>query len=200
MPLTTQRIAEAALAVLRRDGLSLLSLRAVATELGVHHNAVRWHVSTKTGLLELVSDRIVADCLDEPLPPATDERLFELWSRLRAALLRYRDGARLVTGVTTTGPHTLALSEVSVSALLEQGRDPQEAVWLHWALFYFVLGLTAEEQSFDETLVSSLAETVTTEAHPTLSRPDIMTHMVRGDFDQRFAFGVRRLLTTDRNR
>ncbi|MEU5256027.1 TetR/AcrR family transcriptional regulator C-terminal domain-containing protein [Streptomyces longwoodensis] len=198
MPLTTQRIAEAALAVLQRDGLSLLSLRAVAAQLGVQHNAVRYHVSTKTGLLELVSDRLLADCLDEPLPTATDDRLLELWSRLRTALLRHRDGARLVTGVSTTGPHTLAFSELSVAALLDQGREPQEAVWLHWALFYFVLGLTAEEQALDGDLASRLTGSVTPEAHPTLARHDIMAHLVRDDFDQRFAFGIRRLLAAER--
>ncbi|MEU5667195.1 hypothetical protein [Streptomyces longwoodensis] len=59
-------------------------------------------------------------------------------------------------------------------------------------------GLTAEEQALDGDLASRLTGTVTPEAHPTLARHDIMAHLVRDDFDQRFAFGIRRLLAAER--
>ena len=67
-PLTRDAIVEAALAVLDRDGLSGLSMRRLAQELGAGAASLYWHVGNKEELLSLMLDRIVG----ESRPPAPD--------------------------------------------------------------------------------------------------------------------------------
>ncbi|MBY8883604.1 TetR/AcrR family transcriptional regulator C-terminal domain-containing protein [Streptomyces sp. PTM05] len=194
MAVTTEAIADAASAVLQDDGLDALTLRAVADRLGVRHNSVRWHVGNKQGLLELLSERIVAPAADADLPAEPHERLTLLWERLRGALLAHRDGARLLSGLTNTGPHALTFADASVGALKELGRDPRTAVWLHWSVFYFVLGLTIEQQTDEQVQAETVRAAVATGPYPNLSDPETSAHLTADDFDQRFAFGLRALL------
>jgi TetR/AcrR family tetracycline transcriptional repressor len=45
--------------VLRRDGLDALSMRKVATELGVRAASLHWHVQDKEELLDLLADSLL---------------------------------------------------------------------------------------------------------------------------------------------
>ncbi|MEU8951184.1 TetR/AcrR family transcriptional regulator [Streptomyces sp. NPDC048489] len=192
MPIRESDVTEAALAVLQRDGYEALSLRSVADRLGVRHNTVRWHVSTKAGLLELMSDRVLAGCAAPPLPAPPMKRVRELFERLRTALLAHRDGARLITGVFTTGPETLAFAEAVIGSLIEADRTPQEATWLYWSGFYFVLGLTAEQQADQQDRSAALRQALAKGTYPTLEA--VAPHLSTGDFDRRFDFGLTALL------
>ncbi|MBL1098398.1 TetR/AcrR family transcriptional regulator C-terminal domain-containing protein [Streptomyces coffeae] len=194
MAVTRETIADAALAVLHDDGLEALTLRAVADRLGVQHNSVRWHVGNKQGLLELLAERIIGSSADGHVATEPYERLTVLWGRLRQALLAHRDGARLISGLVTTGPHTLAFADASIGALKELGRDPQKAVWLHWSVFYFVLGLTIEQQAHEPVQVDSLRAALASGPYPSLSAAETSTHLMAADFDERFTFGLRSLL------
>ncbi|MFI2185397.1 TetR/AcrR family transcriptional regulator C-terminal domain-containing protein [Streptomyces sioyaensis] len=194
MVVTKEAIADAALAVLHDDGLEALSLRAVADRLGVRHNSVRWHIGSKQGLLELLAERIIGSGAEGRLPAEPHERLTVLWGRLRQALLAHRDGARLVSGLVNTGPQTLAFADASIGALKELGRDPQKAVWLHWSLFYFVLGLTLEQQAHEPVQADTLRTAVAEGPYPSLADAETSAHLMAADFDQRFAFGLRSLL------
>ena len=60
-PLTRDAIVEAAMALLDRDGLSGLSMRRLAQELGAGAASLYWHVRTKEELLSLMLDRIVGE-------------------------------------------------------------------------------------------------------------------------------------------
>ena len=90
------RLVVVTLGLLDRRGLPDLSMRAVASELGVQPSALYWHVRSKQELLGLVADRIVdgageAACLDEQV------------MALRDALLAHRDGAELVASSIALG-------------------------------------------------------------------------------------------------
>ena len=60
-PLTRDAIVEAALTLLDRDGLSGLSMRKLAQELGAGAASLYWHVGNKEELLSLLLDRIVGE-------------------------------------------------------------------------------------------------------------------------------------------
>ncbi|MGV9708584.1 TetR/AcrR family transcriptional regulator C-terminal domain-containing protein [Streptomyces sp. NPDC003483] len=192
MAIRESDVTEAALTVLQRDGFEALSLRSVADELGVRHNTVRWHVSTRAGLLELMSDRVLGGCTAPPLPEPPMARVRALFERLRGALLARRDGARLIAGVFTTGPETLAFAEAVIGSLIEADRTPQEATWLYWSAFYFVLGLTSEQQADQQDRSAALQKGLSQGPYPTLAL--VAPHLSSGDFDQRFDYGLTALL------
>jgi TetR/AcrR family transcriptional regulator, tetracycline repressor protein len=54
-------VVEAALAILRRDGLDAVSMRRVATDLGVAPNALYSHVPDKSALIDAMMDAVLVD-------------------------------------------------------------------------------------------------------------------------------------------
>ncbi|MFJ8827008.1 TetR/AcrR family transcriptional regulator C-terminal domain-containing protein [Streptomyces sp. NPDC102467] len=185
-------VAGTALAVLDEGGLEAVSLRAIAERRGVRMNTVVWHVKTKGRLLELMADVIVAEVRLEDLPPQWDRRAEELLGRYRRALLAHRDGAAVVGGTYAPEPATLAIAETLIAALLDGGYPDQEAVWTCWNALYFTLGLCREEQAIHSADPDRLAEAVASGAFPALTRT--LPHLVQPSFDDRFAYGLRRLL------
>jgi len=180
--------------VLERDGLYRLSLRAVATHLGVRVNAVAWHVKDKAGLLAAVADAIMATSLPTLLPPDPQEQVRRLLHALRAALRSHRDGARLArTGFSPSRPHHLAFAEAFNTALRATGRTPKETAWTDWTLMYFVLGLVIEEQTPPEALPSIQAAASDPGAYPSLATT--IKHLSSKNYDDRFAYGIDLILT-----
>lgn len=191
MRLTQARVVTAALEVLDRVGLDGLTMRSISEHLGVQHNTVHWHVESKGRLLELLADAMFEGCADAPLPDAWDERARELVRRSRLSLLRRKDGARLVAGVSVPSPNVLGFSEEMIATLLGAGFGPELAARTHWLLFYFTLGITQEQQSVPGESVD-LPDTITADAYPALYIAK--KFLGAGDFDARFEFGVELLL------
>ncbi|MFE6742640.1 TetR/AcrR family transcriptional regulator C-terminal domain-containing protein [Streptomyces tubercidicus] len=188
MGTTRDEIVTATLAVLDEHGLGGVTMRTVAARLGVQHNTVRWHASSKGRLLELAADALLAHCLDEPLPEAFPDRLKELSRRCRAALLSHRDAARMVAGVFAAEPHTLRYADTVIATLLAAGHPPCTAAWTHWSIFYLTLGLTQEQQAAQETAPALSPDHVPADTYPALSAA--LPYVGADDFDQRFEFAL----------
>src|SRR3954466_14559300 len=60
-PLNREKIVEAALVLLERDGMQGLRMRKLARELGTGAASLYWHVGDKEELLNLLLDRIVGE-------------------------------------------------------------------------------------------------------------------------------------------
>ncbi|SDR89427.1 TetR family transcriptional regulator [Corynebacterium timonense] len=91
MQLSRGAISAAALSILDEYGLADVSMRRVASSLGVAPGALYWHIENKQELISDLAALIIAPLVDAP-PPAPDIAC----ARLRAALLRHRDGAEVV--------------------------------------------------------------------------------------------------------
>ncbi|MFJ7906962.1 TetR/AcrR family transcriptional regulator C-terminal domain-containing protein [Kitasatospora sp. NPDC096204] len=186
-------VVRAALELLDEKGADAVSLRGTAERLGVRMNTVLWHAKTKARLLELMADAIVAGIPLTALPTAPDERARELARRYRRSLLAHRDGAAVVAGTYAAEPATLAFAEHLVAALLDAGLDERRAAWTFWSIQYLTLGLTQEEQALatsgeEHTLGPALADG----RYPALDR--VVPHLEDTAFDERFEFGLDRLL------
>ncbi|MFD8793056.1 TetR/AcrR family transcriptional regulator C-terminal domain-containing protein [Streptomyces vinaceus] len=187
-------VIRAALELLDEKGLDALSTRAVADRLGVRMNTVLWHVKTKARMLELMADAVVGEIRLDDLPAAPEDRTRELARRYRRALLAHRDGAALVVGTYAAEPHTLRIAESLVEALLDSGLNEREAAWTTWAIVYFTLGLTQEEQAAGlQPLGDRLAHAISESSHPALHRA--LAHLTPDSFDDRFEFGLASILT-----
>src|SRR5947209_17549193 len=68
-PLTRSRIAQAALAIVDRDGLDTLSMRRLGAELGVEGMAVYRHFPNKAAVLAGVVEMLLAELV---IPPPSD--------------------------------------------------------------------------------------------------------------------------------
>jgi TetR/AcrR family tetracycline transcriptional repressor len=190
---TQEDVLDAAFTTLEAEGLEKLSLRGVARTLGAHLNSVSWYVKTKQTLIETMADTIVGTVRTDDLPADPVERVRVAIERYRAALLAHRDGGRLVAGTYTGTGKTLHFADTIVGALLEAGYPEPDAARLCWAIVYFTLGLTQEQQTPAETPKREFKRLLDTGVFPALAKVGEQL-MVADSFDARFAFGVARLL------
>lgn len=121
--MTAGRVVAAALDELDASGLDALTMRRVATRLGVQLNTVYWHATGKPALLSLMADALLEGCDRAPLPPAWPDRLRVLATRLHDGLLARRDGARLLDLARPDGPCTRALTEGLAGTAAAAGLD-----------------------------------------------------------------------------
>lgn len=188
---TRQDVMDAALELLNERGLDAVTIREVARRMRVNVNTVSFQVGTKARLLGLMSDEVLAHLSLDDLPDDGFERAEEILRRYRHTLLKYRDGARLTAGNTPFEEHTLRFTEELVAALNLAGVPDKESVQGMWALFYFLLGITQEQQAAQVQAPAEVSFSV--DQYPTLHR--LRSDMFSSDFDERFEFGVAAILT-----
>ncbi|MCC2266181.1 TetR/AcrR family transcriptional regulator C-terminal domain-containing protein [Streptomyces olivaceus] len=190
--LTPAAVVAEALRLLDESGLDAVTTRAVADRIGVRMNTVLWHVKTKTRLLELMADAVAGTIGYAELPGDAGERARELMRRYRRSLLAHRDGAALVAGTYAPDPHTLRFADTLVGALTDHHDTPETAAWTAYALVYFALGLTQEEQAADLADAHRLREAVADGPYPALAAA--LPALTGDDFAARFEDGVDRIL------
>jgi AcrR family transcriptional regulator len=146
--LTRERVVAEALTIISTHGVDALSMRALATRLGVVPSALYRHVRNLEQLHDLVLDGVLAevDCtLDQSLP--WTERVKLLARRLRTVLEDRPGIAGLLKTRDPLGPHTLALAEAFLASLREAGL-PRHETGLAFSLIYdYTLGFALSSPS-----------------------------------------------------
>ncbi len=151
MALTQADIVRAAVALLHDGGLAGLTLRRLASALGVQAPTLYWHVRDKRHLLDLMAVYIINSALTpamrEPAPgqPWWDW-LAERARALRAAMLAHPDGALVVAGNRPTA-EVLPDVERQLAALVRAGFTPGEALRSLWVIGAYVGGDAVEAQA-----------------------------------------------------
>lgn len=150
MPIEPRDAVRTALRLLDAEGLDKLTVRRLASELGVRAPALYWHFRDKRALLDHMTDAIVAPVLTglpEPAGPWADW-LEDAAVRLHTALLAYRDGARVAIGADLVAARSLGeLAERIVAVLHGAGFPLADATRAAGVLLHFVLGRAVEDQS-----------------------------------------------------
>jgi TetR/AcrR family tetracycline transcriptional repressor len=147
MRLRRERVVDVAIALLDADGLDALTMRKLATRLGVQPGALYWHFAGKQALLDAMADRFLEGFTADLLTGSWDEQFAALGWRLRQVLLSHRDGARVMAGTYVAEPNTILLGNVAIEILQGAGLPPERAGWATFAAFHFVIGHTIEEQA-----------------------------------------------------
>ncbi|MFC9247262.1 TetR/AcrR family transcriptional regulator C-terminal domain-containing protein [Streptomyces sp. NPDC057136] len=144
------RVADTALRLLNDVGLDGLSLRAIARELDVKAPALYWHFKDKQALLDEMATVMYRRMLDEDLPGVTpgtwQQQLVAYNSGLRAALLRYRDGAKVYSGAKFTGNDHAAGLEAHLRTMTDAGFELRQAVRAGTVAYSYTMGFVTEEQ------------------------------------------------------
>jgi len=169
-PLDRTRVAETALALLNDVGLEGLTLRAIAKELDVKAPALYWHFKDKQALLDEMATVMFRRMESGTVPDPGDtwqDRIRGACVSLRAALLSYRDGAKVFSGSRFTSTEHAVRMEVNLRFFLDAGFSMADGVRAWTTATHYTVGFVIEEQG----IVSLSGER-------------------RADYDRHFAEGV----------
>jgi AcrR family transcriptional regulator len=136
-------IVEAGLRLVDAEGVEALSLRHLATELGVTPMAVYWHVHDKAELLDLIGERVLEGI---EVPPADGDwrrQLRDVHLAMLRPLLEHPNAVDLMVGRARFGAAGVTLFERILAILLGAGLDRRAAFDAYQSLYLFQLGFTA---------------------------------------------------------
>ena len=194
-PLSEEAIVDAALAILKAQGLEAVTMRRVAAALDTGPGSLYVYVSGRDGLLEAMVDRIATMIeLETPDPKRWRAQLHSLLMRIRDAFV---DHPGIAAAAMVDPPRTepvLRVLENLLGILLAGGLDPQDAAWAADILAAQV-NYAAIEAELRRTAPEALAGDImaTIARLPTDRFPLITTYatqLVAGDVDDRFRFGI----------
>ncbi|EHR52632.1 transcriptional regulator [Saccharomonospora marina XMU15] len=107
--LTVDRIAAAAIAIANAEGLEAVSMRRLATDLGVTAMSLYGYVPSKAELVDLMVDRVHAEaCEDEEEPGGWRDRLARAARRTWELYLRHPWLLQVATTRPVLGPNLIA--------------------------------------------------------------------------------------------
>ncbi|MRK02574.1 TetR family transcriptional regulator [Aeromicrobium sp. S22] len=141
-------IVERAVGILDAYGLADLSMRRIASELGLQPSALYHHFGSKQELLAAVADELLDRGARPDVPEVSwDERVLALSHELRDAMLAYRDGAELVATAHAYGLGVRSPVERLATALEGAGFDEAFARTAAMTVLHFVFGHVTGEQA-----------------------------------------------------
>ena len=193
--LSIDRICEAALTVLDRDGLAELTMRRLADELGTGPASLYRHVASREELLVEVADRVLGEL---PAPdPALGWRdaLEQLAHGLRRTLLAHRAVVLVVANSPHLGPNAIRIRELFWSVMDRDGCDPRLIVRTYFSIIHFVVLsalFSANAVPPTSSPLGELLDVLPSRDYPTVLK--LSRYEGPPDFDGDFAMGLRALL------
>jgi AcrR family transcriptional regulator len=202
------RIVAAAMAIADAEGLAGLSMRRVATEIGVATMSLYRHVADKDDLLLKMMDAAFGECRFPAQPPQGWREQLELAARTLWAMFQRHPWLAPALSVTRPQPIAsgLACAEWVLSALDGRGLDPSTMVTIHITLVNYVRGTAMNlELEADAEAASGLnsEEWLDTQAPAMRSivaagRFPVFERLTAAEYDfnldNLFEFGLQRLL------
>lgn len=139
-PLSRERVARAALALIDRDGLANLSMRKLGAELGVEAMSLYKHVAGKEALLQAVVEVALGSVrpADAAMPWA--DRLRHLARSFRAMGRAHPEVFGLVVTQLPASSGALVPIEATLDALRASGLPDDVCVHLLWVIVAYISG------------------------------------------------------------
>jgi len=201
--LTRERVVAEALSIIAADGAAALSMRTLAARLGVVPGALYRHVRSKEQLCDLAADSVLAEVDTRPgRAPGWTERVKVLADGLRAVLEGHPGVAALLKTRDPLGPHSLALADAFLTALLQAGLSPRETAVAFSLVWDYTLGFaladrtTVNEQRIRDTAtrrqLHAFFRTLPADQFPALAV--LGEHVWAGNREQRFTAGLDTIL------
>lgn len=149
IPLTRQRIVEAALRYIDDRGLDALSMHKLGAELGVKAMSLYNHVASKDDLLDGVVEVLFSEV--ESAAPATDDwrEGFRLFAHaLRDVVRRHPYAAPLITSQQVIAVPALRVVQAHVTAAREADTPEEQSYALLRTITWYALGSALAEVSW----------------------------------------------------
>lgn len=139
-------ILHAARGILSEHSLADLTMRRLATEVGVRPNALYWHFADKQTMLAALADDLLAGVHDDSALD-WDAALSTMAENLRTVLLAVPDSAEVVSSAWASGLATDDLAGRLAARAAGGGLSETAARGVATALCQLTVGLTIEEQT-----------------------------------------------------
>jgi AcrR family transcriptional regulator len=145
-PLSVDAIVDAALSILKSDGLEAVTMRRVATALDTGAASLYVYVSGREGLHLAMLDRVTAEVeLEVPDPSRWRDQLHALLSRMHRALVDHPGIAGMTLAYPPMTDAVLLLTENLLGILLAGGIEAQDAAWACDLFVLLVTGVATED-------------------------------------------------------
>lgn len=199
-PLSRQRVTEAALSLADASGTEKLTMRALATALGVEAMSLYNHVRNKEDLMDALVESVVAEI---ELPRAGRVWREEMRRRalsMRVAFLTHSWAPPLIVGRINTGPNMLLLLDTTLGCLHTAGFSYSQADQIMNALDSYIYGFHLLERSFPlkpeefADVAQAFLQTMDMDRYPHFSALAQLVAQGRYDGVNHMAFGLDRLL------
>ena len=189
VPLSRTRIAQAALAVVDRDGLEALSMRRLGAELGVEGMAVYRHFPNKAAVLGGVVDALLAELV---IPPPSDvpwQAVFrEVARAYRALLLRHPHAIPLLAALPLTDPAAARAAGAVMAQLRAAGFDAPSALKTLATITSYVIGVAQWEVGTAPLRSEHRDVALPPDADPYLV--ELLPQLAADDCDETFELGL----------
>lgn len=195
-PLTRERILDAALAVVDRDGLEGLTMRRLGAELGVEAMALYRYVPNKDALLDAVLERVLAE-LPTEFPTSGDWRddirgMFRIFLGL---MRRHPRTIPLLSTMILTDPAVSRPAALVLAVLEDAGFDALGALQALSTVTSAVVGFALSEVGTAEACADLRARLASGEPVETLAALDplvaaLVPKLAEMDPDATFEYGI----------
>jgi AcrR family transcriptional regulator len=140
--IATEEVLDAALVLLRAEGLAAVTLRRLATELGVTPNAIYNHVTDKEALLDQLLDAVLGQ-IRLSKSRTWSKRVETVLADARLVMLQHADLLPTMVSRPMLGPNALRLADALLVDLREAGLPTSQAPRALQTLLTFAIGTTA---------------------------------------------------------
>lgn len=195
--LTREQIAQVALQFLDREGLEALSMRRLASELGVGAMTLYSYYRSRDELLEAIVDAAVADIRPLRRDGTWQEQLTELMRYARQGIDRHPALTKLRAAQPVLRPEALRFAEAALAILRGAGLSKRDAAMSFRLLFTYVFGYATfspqagARQAKRDAMVAIRA--LAPEAYPQLTTVAKDTAEAMAG-DEAFEFGLARII------
>ena len=204
-PVTPEGIADAAIAVIDREGLAGLTVRALAQELGLGTMTLYWYVRNKEEVLDLVGDRMLAGIEMPPEEGDWREQCRQSMIAVRKAFLAHPRAMPIMVGRGSFGPNGLRWLEYALGVFRRAGFTDKDAADAYFTASNYVAGFCTQETAGADPTSDVNADRAGFAAkarqYISLLPPDRYPNVTAlsglvftGNRDDRFAFGVDALI------
>jgi AcrR family transcriptional regulator len=138
--LDREAVLATALRLLDAEGVEALTMRRLASELGVSAMAPYRHVSSRDELLMVLVDRLAARLVYPPRPADPEEAMLVLWSTIYDSLAEHPWVPEVLARRRLMAPSVLDAIEEIHAALRDAGLTIEAAVRAYRLMWNFTLG------------------------------------------------------------
>jgi TetR/AcrR family transcriptional regulator, tetracycline repressor protein len=145
MAVTKEAIIKASLEILNRDGISNLTMRALAKELNIKAASLYWHIKDKQDLYDLIAEHINQEiALPETLDDAKETlTIFAL--EIRRVLLKTRDAVEILASSFPSTPSRINAIKFLLATLTKYGVSDKNCLSAANIINNYVLSFVADE-------------------------------------------------------